>query len=210
MNNHTTCYICNEKVSFPGKNKHLFSKQHSQHIKSAILTRKGEFMTWIGHVEKRTIKRIPIIRFANKPYKICFVCKKISPDCDSYVNCPCGKTTENAEIIKNILATSTDTPATTPLTQSGDSLELQEENMRLKEEIEKLKASNQKLTTQKKDLQRDLADAQEPYDCLYHILSHYQERDTDRFKNVLSLIKGDCYSSTYTKIKNELYLDEDE
>jgi len=203
MSNHTTCYICNDKVSFPGKNKHLFSKKHGDDIKAAISKKKGEFMTWIGNVSKGVKKPTPLIRFNGKPFQICLVCKKISPNSDSYVNCPCGKNAENAQAIMDILETFKDTE-----TSTEDNSELQAENNELKAEIEKLKATNQKLTSQNKKLQGEVFDAQEPYDCLYHILSHYQEKDTEMFNNVLSLLKGDSYSTTYSKIKEELYLDE--
>ena len=203
MSNHTTCPICDEKVSFPCKNKHLFSKKHIDDVHDAIIKRKDSFMTWIGQVENRITKPTPIIRFKGRPYNICLVCKKIGVASDSYVNCPCGKTSENAQAIKDILAS-----ANTPLTQNESNSELQEENKRLKEEIEKLKAANLKLTAQKRELQSQLADAQEPYDCLYHILSHYQEKDSEMFNATMALIKGDCYSNTYSKIKEELSLDE--
>jgi len=196
MSNHTTCYICDEKVSFPGKNKHLFSKKHINDIHDAIIKRKDNFMTWIRQVENRIKQPTPIIRFKGRPYNICLVCKKIGVASDSYVNCPCGKTSENAQAIKDILGSQD-----TPLTQTESNPELQEENKKLRQEIEKLKA-------QKRDLQGDLADAQEPYDCLYHILSHYQEKDSEMFNTTMALIKGDCYSNTYSKIKEELCLDE--
>jgi len=161
-------------------------------------------VTWIGQVESRITKPTPVIRFKGRPFNICLMCKKIGVASDSYVNCPCGKTAENAQAIKDILASDTEPH----LTQTESSPELQEENKRLKEEIEKLKAANLKLTAQKRELQSQLADAQEPYDCLYHILAHYQEKDTEIFNTTIALIKGDCYSNTYSKIKEELYLDE--
>jgi hypothetical protein len=196
MSNHTQCYICNEKVSFPCKNKHLFSKTHINDVHDAIIKRKDVFVTWIGQVESNIKKPTPVIRFKGRPYNICLMCKKISSDSPSYINCPCGKTKENAQAIKDILGS-----PDTPLTQTESNPELQEENKRLKQEIEKLKA-------QKKELQSQLGDAQEPYDCLYHILSHYQENDSGMFNTTMALIKGDCYSNTYSKIKEELYLDE--
>jgi hypothetical protein len=203
MSNHTTCYICDEKVSFPCKNKHLFSKKHHQDIQGAIVKRKDSFMTWIGQVENRITKPMPVIRFKGRPYNICLVCKKIGVASDSYVNCPCGKAADNAQAIKDILAS-----ANTPLTQTESNPELQEENKSLKEEIEKLKAANLKLTAQKRELQSQLGDAEEPYDCLLHIFSHYQEKDTDILNKTIDLIKGDCYSATYSRLKKELYLDE--
>ena len=203
MSNHTTCPICDEKVSFPCKNKHLFSKTHINDVHDAIIKRKDVFVTWIGEVENSITKPTPVIRFKGRPYNICLVCKKISVESKSYVNCSCGKTSENAQAIKDILAS-----ANTPLTQTESNPELQEENKRLKEEIEKLKAANLKLTAQQRELESQLEAAQEPYDCLYHILSHYEEKDTEMLNAIVALIKGDCYSKTYSKIKEQLYLDE--
>jgi len=204
MSNQTTCYICNEKVSFPCKNKHLFSKKHTQDIHSAILKRKTEFMTWIRNVEKKIVRPTPIIRFNARPYQICLVCKKISPNSDSYVNCPCGKNTENAQAIMDILESSNE-----PETVSEDNSELHSINKEQKALIEKLKAEVEKLKREKKELQAQAADAEEPYDCLYHILSHYQETNTDQFNDTFSLIKGNSYATTVSKLQKDLSLDEE-
>ena len=96
-----------------------------------------------------------------------------------------------------------------PATVSEDNSELHSINKEQKAEIDKLKATIEKLKAEKKELQRQAADAEEPYDCLYHILSHYQESNTEQFNDVLSLIKGDSYSSTRSKLEKDLSLDEE-
>jgi len=208
MSSHiTNCYICKEKVSFSGKSKHFFSKKHSEDIQQAILKKKEKFMEWINDVSRKIKKITPTVRFHNRAYHICLMCKKITPDSDSYVNCLCGKTTENAQAILDILNASTDILTTS---HSEDSLELQEEIKKLKAENEKLRAADEKSKQTIKKLQSESIDAEEPYDCLFHILTHCQEKGTETFKfnDLIELLKGDCYSNTYSKVKKDLDIED--
>jgi predicted RNase H-like nuclease (RuvC/YqgF family) len=96
-----------------------------------------------------------------------------------------------------------------PETVSEDNSELHSINKEQKALIEKLKAEVEKLKREKKELQAQAADAEEPYDCLYHILSHYQETNTDQFNDTFSLIKGNSYATTVSKLQKDLSLDEE-
>jgi len=148
MSNHTTnCFLCDKKVSYAGKNKHLFSHSHSQEIQDAIIFNKRSFLPWINDTNKRNI-RIPSITLKGHQSKICFPCKKIHNVSYEYINCPCGKTAENAEIIKSILDASIHThtpltqsleaPSQPPLTQSQDTSKLEKENADLMRKVKML------------------------------------------------------------------------
>ena len=106
-----TCIICSKKVSRASKKTHLFSKAHEQDIWNAVLAKKDAMLTWIGRVEK-TIPGgavpIPYVRFGKdyRGYKICFVCKTLTPSekvPPTFLHCECGKTAENIQVIKDIL-----------------------------------------------------------------------------------------------------------
>lgn len=106
-----SCFICSKKVSRASKKAHLFSKAHQQDIWNAVLAKKEQMLSWIGRVENTIpggATSIPYIRFGKdyKGYKVCFACKTLTPSDKvppTFLHCPCDKTAENIQAIKDIL-----------------------------------------------------------------------------------------------------------
>lgn len=205
MSNNTTCFICDRKVSYAGKNKHLFSHNHSQEIQDAILFNKRPLLTWINDTNKRNI-RIPSIMLKGHQCKICFACKKIHSVTYEYVNCPCGKTTENAEIIKGIIESSTytpltqtpETPSAIPLTQSQDTSKLEKENADL---IRKVKMLECRVSV--------LEETEEAHDALVSVIQTLEQKHPLALNVAMILLKKN-HRSLYDGINGDSagYLEE--
>jgi hypothetical protein len=185
------CYFCNKKVSYPCKNKHLFSALHTKDIEGALQARKASFLRWVNDTEKNYKQPTPSILIKNIPYKICLVCNKICAESKGYMNCPCGKTKENAEAIKAILGDADALPETDVNSTCSDP--------KLQEEIEKLQNENNLLKKQLKDKEKlisalrlgieDKEEAAESDDVLQVLLEQLKEPHQDAFSFAKSLIK---------------------
>ena len=192
MNRHCECFICDKKISYAGKNKHIFSEAHHQDIVTALNKRRHAFLIWISNVEKNIKQITPSIEFKRKNYKICFACKKMCPTSATFVECSCKNTSMNAKLIKEMLDTQPDT-----LTQSSD-LPNSEEVEKLKKEVISL---NRRIKAQESRIE-SLEESEEAYDALYSILTQYKEINLEVFNDMKKVLKN-CYSKIYDKVKED-------
>ena len=191
MSTSSPCYFCDKKVSYAGKHKHLFSALHTKDIEEALKERKSSFLRWVNDIEKNYKQPTPSIIIKKIPYKICLVCKKICSESKGYMNCPCGKTKENAEAIKAILGDADALPETGGNSTCSDP-KLQEENEKLQKEIEllkkQLKDKEKRITALQLGIE-DKEEAAESDDVLQVLLEKLKEPYQDAFSFARSLIK---------------------
>ena len=101
------CYFCNRSTSWAGKNKHLFSKEHSLELIRAILKSRSFWDSWLKQIEAgKQLVQPPSIKIKNKAYHICFGCKtlvQVVPN-SLYHPCSCKLKDDHIEKIKEIMA----------------------------------------------------------------------------------------------------------
>lgn len=105
------CYFCNCSTSWAGKNKHLFSKQHSLELIRAILVSRSLWVSWLKQIEAgKQLVQPPSIKIKDKAYHICFGCKTLVQVVPSALYHPCSCKLKDAHIqkIKDILALKSD------------------------------------------------------------------------------------------------------
>jgi len=185
------CCFCDKQVTYGGKHKHFFSALHSQDIVVALQTKQSSFLKWINDTEKGYKQPIPTLIIKKQPLRICFGCRKINADTKGYINCPCGKTKENAEAIKALLGEVCSVPELDKDSTCSDP-RLQEENEKLQKEImllkKELKDKEKRITALQLGM-TDLEEAAESDDVLQVLLEQLKEPHQDAFSFAKSLIK---------------------
>ena len=191
MSTSSPCYFCDKKVSYAGKHKHFFSALHTKDIEGALQARKASFLRWVNDTGKNYKQPTPSIIIKQVPYKICLICKKICSESKGYMNCPCGKTKENAEAIKAILGDADALPETGGNSTCSDP--------KLQEEIEKLQNENNLLKKELKNKEKHITalqqgienveEAAESDDVLLVLLEELGEDHKVAFSFAKSLIK---------------------
>jgi len=200
-----SCFLCSKNISYAGKKKHLFSKNHLDQIHSGILRKRDALELWIAEYEKGKkshLDHIPIISLSPGSYYIvCIPCKHIGKALKGHT-CSQEAMKQNVEYYKKVLSqpivkVTTASIETQTIGVPGGDLGVPSDP----KEIQKLKTENELLKKQNDILEDKCQKAGLLCDALCYSISYIKEQDREIYQSIMDNLKED-YEGVLRYIKN--------